>query len=196
MTSTRRLGLLLAAVAVTAAACGTATSDPIPVGSPTPDPQTDATTTMAHDHDMDSMNMGDPTAEPAFGITEAEVTSGAFASLPGVTPSDITGTAWLARHAEGTTVTIELEGLASDMRHIAHVHERPCSEGGGAHYRFVADGDHHPPNEIHLAFTTDGEGAGGMTVENAEEASEAAVSVVVHVADDDSPKLACADLTG
>lgn len=185
----------LAGIALIASACGTASAG---ADLPKPDPTTTSTIAMddGHEHDMSSMNMGDPTATPAASIDGAEVAEGSFGSLPGVTPDDISGTAWLARHGAGTTVTIELVGLAPATDHIAHVHERPCSEAGGAHFRFDEDGDHHPPNEIHLAFTTDDAGGGAMTAENDRVATADAVSVVVHAAGPDSPKLACADLLG
>ena len=56
----------------------------------------DPATTMAHD--MAMMGMGDASPSPAYERADADLATGAFASLPGVTPGDIGGTAWLARH--------------------------------------------------------------------------------------------------
>jgi hypothetical protein len=175
----------VAAIALAGVACGTAagsTSDTTNT--------TSATTTMAHD--MSTMNMGDPTAVPAYEVDGAELDHGTFAPLPGTT-RPVTGDAWLARH-DGTTVSIELAGLEPGAEHIAHVHVAACSEAGGDHFRFDADGAAVPPNEIHLAFTATADGTGSMTVENPMVAPDDARSIVVHIASDGAPKLACADL--
>ena len=50
-----------------------------------------------------------------------------------------------------------------------------------------------PPNEIHLAFTSQEDGSGFMTVENPHQAGAEARSIIVHQMEDDL-KLLCADL--
>ena len=178
------LAASIAAIALAGVACGSA------AGSTSDSTTTGATTTVAHD--MADMNMGDPTAMPAHDVDGADLHHGSFAPVPGTT-RPVTGDAWLARH-EGTTVSIELAGLEPGVAHVAHVHVAPCSEDGGDHFRFDADGGAMPPNEIHLAFTATADGTGSMTVENPMVASDDARSVVVHVAGDSAAKLACADL--
>ena len=152
-------------------------------------------TTHPHEHDhSNDHNMGDPDATPADQVSGADLTSGRFAGLEGMEASSVSGEATMARHDGGTTVTIELHGLEPDTDYISHVHAAGCSEAGGPHYKYDPNGGHHPPNEIHLAFTTSTSGHGFMTVENHQVASSDAVSVVIHEASPDSPKVACADL--
>jgi len=150
---------------------------------------------MGHDHSA-STNTGDATATPAADIEGADLVSGTFATLADAPPSatDISGTADLARH-QGTTVTIMLHGLTPGNNYVSHVHADSCANNGGPHYQFEVGGDHHPPNEIHLAFTANDNGMGTMTAENASVADQTAASVVVHEAIDGSPKLVCADLS-
>ena len=198
MQNTRLLSAALGvAAALLIAACSTATAQA---------PETTSTTMAATDmasmdhgsesgHDMDSMNMGDPDATAAYDVEGAAVVSGTFAALEPASDLDIGGRAWLARYADGTTVTLEVTGLEPGTQHIAHVHADACSADGGPHYRHDVDGMAHPPNEIHLAFQTDANGSGTMTAENPKTASDQAVSVVVHTKGDDAPKLACADFS-
>ena len=161
---------------------------------------------MGHDmddgdmgHDMHGMhNMGDPTATPAEDVEGAELVEGSFAVLE-TRPAgydDVTGTAVLARHDGGTTVTIRLEGLKPDVAFISHVHVGTCDELGGDHYRFDPDGSDMPPNEIHLAFDSGSDGSGFMTAENDQTVDEQAVSVVVHPLELLDNKIACAEFDG
>jgi hypothetical protein len=143
---------------------------------------------------MSSMNMGDADAFAAYDASGAEISDGPFLPLPGG-QSEASGYAWLARHDKGTTVTIELDGLDASTDHIAHVHAGACVDGGGPHYKFDPAGDHHPPNEIHLAFTSTGQGVGSVTANNGAVAGAEAASVVVHVQAEGAPKLVCTDLT-
>ncbi len=225
MSATRRWAIALAALTLAATACATSATEEADEPAPTTttqeqdggamdegsmdDQSADEASkddmssmdegTMDHDHshhDHDGHAMGDASLPAAYTRDGATIASGEFASLPGATPSGIGGMAWLARHADGTTVTLELTGLDPSTDHIAHVHERPCAEAGGPHYRHDPDGGPNPPNEIHLAFTTDASGMGMMTVDNPEVANDDAVSVVVHAAAEGAPKLACADLSG
>lgn len=187
-----------AAVALIVTACGTAGAEPPDTSTTVPEP---AITTMADAMDQDSMdhgamdmNMGTADATLAYEVAGAAVVSGPFEALADAVADEITGTAWLARHTGGTTVSIALEGLTPDAQYVSHVHADVCSNDGGPHYRHDVTGMEHPPNEIHLAFTADGDGGGMMTAENATVAGDLAVSVVVHEAGDGAPKLVCADL--
>ena len=172
-----------------AAACG---SD----GEATP--TTEAESPSAGNTDaMDgmAMNMGDASATRADEVDGAALATGEFALLD-TRPQgfdDTTGTAWIARHPGGTTVTLELEGLIPDADYISHVHADVCANNGGEHYQFEVGGSAMPPNEIHLAFTSDADGHGFMTAENHEIAGLEAVAFVVHPADLIDNKLACVD---
>lgn len=145
--------------------------------------------------DMGAMNMGDPDATPAEEVLGAELVGGEFVLLDS-RPSgfdDVTGTALMARHDGGTTVTIRLEGLPAGETMISHVHEAPCSENGGDHFQFDPDGSEMPPNEIHLLFDAAADGSGFMTAENDMVVGEDGVSLVVHPADLIDNKVACVD---
>lgn len=182
-----RIGALLLALAMVLAACG--------------DSEADADTTtmgdeMAMGDGMDmAMNMGDPDATPASEVPGGELVSGTFTLLE-TRPSgydDVTGTAEMARHDGGTTVTIEVSGLQPGTEYISHVHAKPCSNNGGPHYQFDVGGSELPPNEIHLLFTADEDGNGFMTAENQQTVDERAVAIVVHPVELVDNKIACAD---
>jgi Cu/Zn superoxide dismutase len=182
-----RFGTLLLALTMVLAACGDS------------DEAAD-TTVMADGMEMDdgmdvAMNMGDPDATPASEVAGGELESGTFALLD-TRPSgydDVTGTAEMARHDGGTTVTVELSGLQPGVEYISHVHAEPCSNNGGPHYQFEVGGSEVPPNEIHLLFTADEDGNGFMTAENTQTVDERAVAIVVHPLDLIDNKIACAD---
>lgn len=197
-THTMKLALGGVVVALIVAACGTAGAEPPNASTTAPDTATttnaDAMDHDSMDHDSMDMNMGDANATPAYDVTGAAVVSGSFESLADAPADGMSGTAWLARHTEGTTVSIALEGLTPGAQYVSHVHADACSNDGGPHYRHDAAGMEHPPNEIHLAFTAAEDGGGTMTAENAIVASDLAVSVVVHEAGEGAPKLVCADL--
>ncbi|MEM9036940.1 MAG: hypothetical protein AAGA99_20275 [Actinomycetota bacterium] len=147
------------------------------------------------DMDMGAMNMGDPSATPAEEVAGAELVGGDFVLLD-TRPSgydEVIGTAVMARHDGGTTVTIRLEGLPPGETMISHVHEAPCSEGGGDHYQFDPNGSEMPPNEIHLLFDAAEDGSGFMTAENDMVVGDGGVSVVVHPLDLIDNKIACVD---
>ncbi len=151
---------------------------------------------MAMD-DMDdmAMNMGDPDATPAEEVAGAELAAGEFVLLD-TRPSgydDVSGTATIARHDAGTTVTVRLEGLPAGEAMISHVHEAPCADDGGDHYQFDPEGSEMPPNEIHLRFDAADDGTGFMTAENEMVAGDGAVSLVVHPLDLIDNKVACVD---
>jgi hypothetical protein len=180
-------------VAFFAAACG---SD---------DETTTATTEAASGAEMDAenemdgmaMNMGDASATRADEVEGAALATGEFVLLD-TRPQgfdDMTGTAWIARHAAGTTLTLEVEGLIPNADYISHVHADVCANNGGDHYQFEIGGSELPPNEIHLAFTSDADGNGFMTAENHQIAGLDAVALVVHPAELIDNKLACVDFT-
>jgi Cu/Zn superoxide dismutase len=185
---TRRLAVGGAVIALSLAACGSdeATSTVSETG---------ATGTEMAGMDMSSMNMGDADATPASDVPDAELQTGTFVLLD-TRPSGydaVAGDAAIARSDAGTTVTIELTGLKPDVDYIAHLHDGPCADGGGKHYKFDADGPSLPPNEVHLAFTSDGAGNGFMTAENDMTAGDDAVSIVVHPVEFIDNKIACAE---
>ena len=176
------LGALFAVGALALAACG---SDD--------DSSTEAMNGM--DHSAMGMNMGDADATPAEEVEGAELSRGEFQLLD-TRPAgydDVAGTAVIARHASGTTVTLEVSGLPADVDFISHVHEAPCSENGGDHFQFIEGPVEVPPNEIHLAFTSDADGNGFMTAENDAVAPADAVALVIHPAEFMDNKAACVD---
>lgn len=175
------------------AACGSDESNTSTTGdtsAETPDQTSDEMDEMA-------MNMGDPNATPASDVEGAEVSSGMFELLE-TRPEgydEVTGTADLARSDAGTTVTIQLVGLEPNTDYISHVHEGPCSANGGDHYKFDPAGSDVPPNEIHLAFTSDADGAAVMHAVNEMTAGPEAITVVVYPVDLLDNKIACATLS-
>ena len=140
------------------------------------------------------MYMGDASTTPAGEVSGADVVTGRFGLLD-TRPQGydaVTGTAALARHDGGTTVTIQLQGLKPGVVFISHLHEGTCADDGGDHYRFDPDGSDLPPNEIHLAVRSTEGGNGFMTAENDRVVDERAVSVVLHPRDLLDNKVACA----
>ena len=146
--------------------------------------------------DMADMNMGDPDATPADDVAGASLARGEFV-LMDTRPAGydaVAGTAVIARHTAGTTMTTELTGLEPNVEYISHVHAQACTdENAGDHYQFEIGGATTPPNEIHLAFTSDNDGNGFMTAENAQIAGVEAVAFVVHPAEFMDNKVACVD---
>lgn len=186
-TRTTPLIATLVAAALIAGACGTSSA------------AEDLTPDMSDSITMDRtgpMNMGNVDATPAREVRGAELASGSFVLLATAPTGyeEVSGTADLARHEGGTTVSIELSGLPSDTEFISHVHAGTCSEDGGPHFMFEPDGAAMPPNEIHLAFTSNADGIGFMTAENDNTVGPEASSVVVHPVRSTSAKVACADL--
>nr|WSZ18853.1 superoxide dismutase family protein [Streptomyces canus] len=146
--------------------------------------------------EMGDMAMGDPSATPADKVPGAEVVKGTFALLDTRPPGmdDVKGTAWLAQGAKGTTVTVSLTGLKPGASYMAHLHAQHCSAGnGGQHFQFEKGGATAPPNEVHLMFTADKSGMGMTTVNNTRKTGEDAVAIVVHPAEAQDNRIACAD---
>ncbi len=139
--------------------------------------------------------MGDPSAPPAFSVPGARLRTARLTLLKTRPPGldDASGTAWMATHPHGTTVTVEMVGLKPGDHYLAHLHAQPCSQdNGGGHFRFDPNGPAAPPNEVHLAFTADQAGHGFMTVNN-QQTADNAKALVVHPAIAPDSRIACAD---
>ena len=183
----RRASVVLALIALGLAACGSDASDSADTGP--------MTTDMDMDMNMD-MNMGDPDATPADDVVGAALARGEY-SLMDTRPEGydgVAGNAVIARSPLGTTITTELTGLLPNVDYISHAHAQACDDGNaGPHYQFEVGGSEFPPNEIHLAFTSDNDGNGFMTAENAKIAGTAAVAFVMHPMEFIDNKIACVD---
>jgi hypothetical protein len=183
----RRASVVPALLALGLAACGSDSSDST-VTTPPAD-----TRTMTTDMDM---NMGDPDATAADDVADAALARGEY-SLMDTRPEgydDVAGTAVIARSPLGTTISTELTGLLPNIDYISHAHAQACDDSNaGSHYQFEAGGSELPPNEIHLAFTSDNDGIGFMTAENAKIAGTDAVAFVVHPLEFIDNKIACVD---
>jgi len=145
--------------------------------------------------DMASMN--EPDATPADEVRGAELSAGEFQVLDTAPPGsdEVAGTAWVAQNRKGTTVTVRLTGLEPGEVYASHLHAQTCeTDDGGPHFAFEEGGPEVPPNEVHLGFTADDDGTGEATVTNDREVGDRAPAVVVHPADAQDNRLACADL--
>lgn len=94
--------------------------------------------------------------------------------------------------SEMTLVSVHVAGLAPDTTYPVHVHNAPCSTGGGGHYQQVIGGPVDAVNEIWPAFTTNAAGMGSGQAMNAFWARPEAQSIVIH--DTDGARIACANL--
>ncbi|MEV6586531.1 superoxide dismutase family protein [Streptomyces acidicola] len=145
---------------------------------------------------MEGMDMGDPDAMPANEIKGADLKEGTFVVLDTAPPDSdaVKGTAWLAQHDDGTTVTVMLSGLEPGTDYMSHLHAQQCAkDNGGDHFQFKKGGPTTPPNEVHLAFTAGDDGKAMMTVNNDAKVGDGARAIVVHPAKAMDNKLACAD---
>ena len=135
-----------------------------------------------HDHEHAWDYVGDVNATPADAVEGADLMETPFVLMVTASAdySTATGTAHMAVHDHGTTVTLRLSDLLPNTDYMSHVHEESCATGGGARYRFDPEGGELPPNEIHIAFTSGDDGSGFMTAENANQVDEIARSVIVH----------------
>ena len=122
----------------------------------------------AHTHESD-VHVGDVNATPADAVEGAALWEAEFVLMETASAdyNSTTGTAQMAVHDHGTTVTLRLSNLLPNTDYISHVHAEPCAADGGAHYRFDPEGGELPPNEIHIDFTSGDDGSGFMTAENA-----------------------------
>lgn len=197
-TSIARRAAVPALLALGLAACGSdATDSPAAAPAETDAPtNTEAMPADSMPMDMDGMNMGDVNATPAEEVEGAALARGEYI-LMDTRPAgydDLAGTAVIARGAHGTTVTTELSGLLPNVDYISHVHAQACDDdNAGPHYQFEVGGSIMPPNEIHLAFTSDNDGNGFMTAENHDVAGIDAVAFVIHPAEFIDNKAACVD---
>jgi len=122
-----------------------------------------------------------------YGGDDTDVVSGQFERVVGA-PSGyaaVAGEATIERADGRTTVSLDLRGLAPDGEYVAHLHSGGCdrADPGGPHFKFDPKGSDEPPNEIHLAFSANGQGAGTAKASSDREVpSGAAGSVVVHEA--------------
>lgn len=133
----------------------------------------------------------------------AQKTTGTFAAVPGYADYGITGTARLVRlPSERTNAKVKVEGLQPGQTYLSHVHNAPCSTGGGGHYQNQVGGATTPPNELWLA--TDAETVGitanpkGKAVGTGRAdwlARPEAQSIVIHHYSDPAIRVACADLS-
>lgn len=197
-----RAAMFGVALAVVAASCGTPTdasqeNDTMANGEMDDGMSDDTDHDMddMEDMDMSAMNMGDPAATRADAVDGAALASGDLILLE-TRPAgydDTAGSAWIARHGAGTTVTVELSGLLPDTAYISHLHADVCANSGGDHYQFEVGGSEMPPNEIHLAFTSDADGNGFMTAESDRIAGLEAVAFVVHPVELIENKIGCVD---
>lgn len=150
-----------------------------------------------HDHGQDQGADGAGGGTPAYEIPDADLVSAEFQPLDTAPEGheDATGATWLARHDDGTTVTIDVTGLEPGTEYMSHLHEQPCAQDqGGPHFKFDPQGSDEPPNEVHLMFTADSDGTAATTVHNDNPGSDSAQSIVLHLTDEDGTKFACADL--
>ena len=202
LNSARRLLALLTMILLASTACGSDDNQAVDTADDMATADEMGTDEMGTDEmgtdEMDdmAMNMGDPDATPAEEVKGAALARGEFELLD-TRPAgydDVQGTTVIARSMRGTTVTTELTGLEPNVNFISHLHAQACSDGNaGPHYQFEVGGSTTPPNEIHLAFTSDEDGRGFMTAENTRVAGAEAVAFVVHPADLLDNKVACAD---
>ena len=135
------------------------------------------------------------------GPPRAEITSGAFHTLPGGADLgfDITGRARMIRVGPDdghTVVIVRLRGLDPDASYPTHVHNQPCdaTPPGGGHYQHVVGGAVDPDNEMWPIVTTNRRGKGFGVAVHEWRARPEAQSVVVHYPPDTSIRLACVDL--
>jgi Cu/Zn superoxide dismutase len=138
--------------------------------------------------------MNDPAAIPASELPGA--TESAFGLLNTRPPGtdSVRGTAWLAQHDAGTSLTVTLTGLTPGDHYLGHLHAQPCAErNGGPHFKFEPGAGDLPPNEVHLGFTADASGNATATVTNQRQVGDGAKSVVIHPSAATDNRLACAD---
>lgn len=121
------------------------------------------------------------------GSDDENVVSGSFELVPGAPTGyeNLSGEAELVRADGETTTTIDLDGLEPETEYMAHLHVAGCdaADPGGPHFQFEKGGSEEPPNEIHLTFTSNGDGSGKAEVSSDREVPEGeAGSVVLHLA--------------
>jgi hypothetical protein len=130
-----------------------------------------------------------------------QITRGTFAPVPGFSDYGISGTAQMVRTPGKTIVKIRVSGLKPGQTYAAHVHNAPCSSGGGSHYQHVS-GSADEANEIWLRSANSSDGikanAAGKARGNGTAAWVAradAQAVVIHHYGDSKVRVACAQLS-
>lgn len=140
---------------------------------------------------------------PSAGAAKAEKTSGTFAPVPGHGDWGVTGTAKMIRTSAGSTlVKVKVEGLDPGATYPSHVHNQPCSTGGGGHYQNDVGGATTPPNELWPStdsaspgLTANAKGKAVGTDRADWLARPEAQSVVIHLYSNTAIRVACADLS-
>lgn len=140
-----------------------------------------------------------PDADGAAG----ETLTGAFEPLEEHTDRDLAGEAVLEVTEDGTTLSVQVSGLEAGAAHPAHLHEGACAERG-PHYQHDPQGVEEPPNEL-WPSSEEGDPTAGLQADETGEASGEAtadwqprdepLSVFVHAAGGENPKIGCADLS-
>jgi hypothetical protein len=135
---------------------------------------------------------------PVEAGTDAEVTHGRFDTTQKgqVRGYDIRGHAVMIRtDVEGgrTVVVSVARGLEPNTTYGSHVHDAPCSTGGGGHYQHTVGGAVDDENEIWPTLHTNGRGVAVAKATHDHRARPDAQSIVIH--DGDGARVACLDLT-
>jgi hypothetical protein len=147
----------------------------------------------------------DPSAQATTNATAGkggiQVTRGTFAPVPGHGDHGISGTAQMVRTQNATIVKIRVAGLEPRQTYSAHVHNAPCSSGGGGHYQHVS-GSADEANELWLKSANSSDGVKANAVGKARGKGTAswvaradAQAVVLHSFSDSKVRVACAQLT-
>jgi hypothetical protein len=71
---------------------------------------------------------------------------------------NIAGAAKMTVGATATTVTVNVSGLDPAKDYGSHLHNQPCSAGGGGHYQNIEGGTAAPPNELWLSSSANASG--------------------------------------
>src|SRR5262245_41686220 len=112
-----------------------------------------------------------------------ETVAGTFEPIVGVPApyGDVSGEAELTPGDGETTTAISLDGLVPNTKYMAHLHTGGCGgeDPGGPHFKFNPQGGDEPPNEIHLSFTSNGQGSGKTKVTADKEVPEGEAGSVV-----------------
>jgi len=131
----------------------------------------------------------------------SEAVSGQFELVSGAPSAygGLVGEATLTRADGGTTASLAVTGLEPRTAYVAHLHAGGCDQAdpGGPHFQFDPNGSEEPPNEIHLEFSSDANGAGKAKASSKREVPEGeAGSIVIHEAGEEHMSAAHSDGTG
>jgi hypothetical protein len=130
-----------------------------------------------------------------------QITRGTFAPVPGHGDHGISGTAQMVRTQSATIVKIRVSGLEPRQTYSAHVHNAPCSSGGGGHYQHV-NGSADEANEVWLKSANSSDGVKANAAGKARGKGTAswvaradAQAIVLHSFSDSKVRVACAQLS-